>query len=420
MLDDSASRRSSSSSLANTFASNNPFNTPPEGERRDTSGNKELVVELARQEFARRESLKVQRRSTRTGESASKWRDREVTRVTAPDVKAVHDRYDSLRRQYAGSSNRREKERERESDYTGGAFDLQKQIQALSIQSGALHDGYSSRRDSGGHTRASDKRDSGGRVTSRGDWKVNYPSVPKRTSAPSNVEPLPKFPPSLTDYSRKSPYASSEPKSPPPLPPLPDSFLPPTVPKKTPLRSSSPPPQSSLPSLPSLPFSLAKPSPPPPPKLPTELTEPHSTKSARRASTYEFKTSARLESGQRLRTIFLPANMRFKFLEIAQPNTVRGLETCGVLCGTLIQNALFISRLVIPEQVVTSDTCDMTDEEELFKYVDGEDLMVLGWIHTHPTYECFMSSVDLHNHCSYQLMLPESIAVVCAPKYEPS
>src|SRR5690606_19690135 len=128
---------------------------------------------------------------------------------------------------------------------------------------------------------------------------------------------------------------------------------------------------------------------------------------------YEFKTTARLESGQRLRTIFLPSNLRHKFLEMAYSNTRRGLETCGLLCGTLIQNALFISRLVVPEQDVTSDTCTMKDEEELFAYVSGEDLMVLGWIHTHPTYECFMSSVDLHNHCGYQLMLPESIAIVC-------
>jgi len=41
--------------------------------------------------------------------------------------------------------------------------------------------------------------------------------------------------------------------------------------------------------------------------------------------------------------------------------------------------------------------------------------MVLGWIHTHPTQTCFMSSRDLHTHCGYQVMMPESIAVVCAP-----
>ncbi|CAN0515532.1 unnamed protein product, partial [Ectocarpus sp. 8 AP-2014] len=42
-------------------------------------------------------------------------------------------------------------------------------------------------------------------------------------------------------------------------------------------------------------------------------------------------------------------------------------------------------------------------------------LITLGWIHTHPKQDCFMSSVDLHTHCGYQLMLPEAVAVVYAP-----
>ena len=44
---------------------------------------------------------------------------------------------------------------------------------------------------------------------------------------------------------------------------------------------------------------------------------------------------------------------------------------------------------------------------------------MLGWIHTHPTQTCFMSSRDLHTHSGYQVMLPESIAIVCAPSKEP-
>lgn len=36
---------------------------------------------------------------------------------------------------------------------------------------------------------------------------------------------------------------------------------------------------------------------------------------------------------------------------------------------------------------------------------------------THPTQTAFLSSVDLHTHCSYQMMLPESIAIVCSPKF---
>lgn len=38
-------------------------------------------------------------------------------------------------------------------------------------------------------------------------------------------------------------------------------------------------------------------------------------------------------------------------------------------------------------------------------------------IHTHPSQTAFLSSVDLHTQLSYQLMLPEAIAIVIAPKY---
>lgn len=130
---------------------------------------------------------------------------------------------------------------------------------------------------------------------------------------------------------------------------------------------------------------------------------------------YTFEPSAYLENGTPLRTIFLPPSLRHRFLDIALSNTRANLETCGILCGTLISNALFISKLVIPDQESTSDTCEMTNESDLFDFVDGEDLMVLGWIHTHPTQTCFMSSRDLHTHCGYQVMMPESIAIVCAP-----
>ena len=137
-------------------------------------------------------------------------------------------------------------------------------------------------------------------------------------------------------------------------------------------------------------------------------------------SNYNFKATATLENGTALRTVFLPIGLRSVFLTYALNNTTANLETCGILCGTLISNALFISKLVIPEQESTSDTCETVNESELFDYCDREDLMVLGWIHTHPTQTCFMSSRDLHTHCGYQVMMPESIAIVCAPSRNPS
>lgn len=136
-------------------------------------------------------------------------------------------------------------------------------------------------------------------------------------------------------------------------------------------------------------------------------------------SSFTFKPSAYLENGTPLRTVFLPPELRFQFLQLAASNTNRNLETCGILCGTLVSNALFISRLLVPEQTSTSDTCETINETAIFEYCESEDLMVLGWIHTHPTQTCFMSSRDLHTHCGYQVMLPESIAIVCAPSQSP-
>lgn len=134
---------------------------------------------------------------------------------------------------------------------------------------------------------------------------------------------------------------------------------------------------------------------------------------------FTFKPAAFLENGAPLRTIFLPTPLRKHFLAAASANTRLNLETCGILCGILKNNALFITRLVIPAQTSTSDTCEMTNESDLFDYCDKEELMVLGWIHTHPSQTCFMSSRDLHTHVGYQVMMPESIAIVCAPSKSP-
>ena len=145
----------------------------------------------------------------------------------------------------------------------------------------------------------------------------------------------------------------------------------------------------------------------------------HTDAPSLKPSEFTFKPAAYLESGTPLRTVFLPPDLRHRFMAVAAPNTARNLETCGILCGTLISNALFISKLVVPEQISTSDTCETVNEGALFDYVDSEDLMVLGWIHTHPTQTCFMSSRDLHTHAGYQAMLPESLAIVCAPSKQP-
>ncbi|OXB54590.1 hypothetical protein ASZ78_004091, partial [Callipepla squamata] len=118
-----------------------------------------------------------------------------------------------------------------------------------------------------------------------------------------------------------------------------------------------------------------------------------------------------------LRGVILPRDLCHRFLLLAEANTLRGIETCGILCGKLTRNEFTITHVIVPKQSSGPDYCDMENVEELFGIQDQFDLLTLGWIHTHPTQTAFLSSVDLHTHCSYQLMLPEAIAIVCSPKH---
>ncbi|KAF3789784.1 AMSH-like ubiquitin thioesterase 3 [Nymphaea thermarum] len=113
--------------------------------------------------------------------------------------------------------------------------------------------------------------------------------------------------------------------------------------------------------------------------------------------------------------LHLPVKIMEDFMRLAQKNTKRNLETCGILAGSLKNRKFSITTLIIPKQESTSDTCQTTNEEEIFDVQDQRSLFPLGWIHTHPTQSCFMSSVDVHTHYSYQIMLPEAIAIVMAP-----
>ncbi|XP_061561246.1 AMSH-like protease isoform X3 [Phycodurus eques] len=120
---------------------------------------------------------------------------------------------------------------------------------------------------------------------------------------------------------------------------------------------------------------------------------------------------------EHLRRTLLPRTLTSRFLLLADRNSARGIETCGVLCGRLQRDALAVTHVVVPKQSAGPDFCAMEDVEELFGFQDKHQLLTLGWIHTHPTQTVFLSSVDLHTHAAYQLMLAEAIAIVCAPKH---
>ncbi|KAF9071868.1 hypothetical protein BDP27DRAFT_462410 [Rhodocollybia butyracea] len=144
----------------------------------------------------------------------------------------------------------------------------------------------------------------------------------------------------------------------------------------------------------------------PPPPIPSE------TKPTASASPPETHNG--------LKIVHLPRDCLHRFLTIAKVNTARDRETCGLLLGRDHGRRFVVTTLLIPKQHATSDTCTMDEEELILQVTEERGLITLGWIHTHPSQSCFMSSVDLHTHSGFQRMLPESFAVVCAPSSVPN
>ncbi|PKY08053.1 endosome-associated ubiquitin isopeptidase [Aspergillus campestris IBT 28561] len=327
--------------------------------------NKDLAVKLARTEISRRATVR----------------------------KAVHDAgispEEERRRRTAGVWGQWEHELEKDERDTNG--DLSRRIQDVRTHMDSAPADQRQNRLSKSAVRPPATSSTSG---------YKYPTVPPRQKL-SDTLPL-----SPTNRPRDDSTVRLEAPLLPPKDPLiqPALFDTPPPPRPDKVSSTPPAPPASAPPLPSK-------------VQPAEDGE--SARSKLDPSSFTFKPAAYLENGSPLRTVFLPPELRSQFLSIAEPNTRRNLETCGVLCGTLISNALFISRLIIPEQTSTSDTCETLNESAIFDYCDSEDLMMLGWIHTHPTQTCFMSSRDLHTHCGYQVMLPESFAIVCAPSKMP-
>ncbi|XP_065876167.1 AMSH-like ubiquitin thioesterase 2 isoform X2 [Euphorbia lathyris] len=116
-----------------------------------------------------------------------------------------------------------------------------------------------------------------------------------------------------------------------------------------------------------------------------------------------------------LQNIHISAQLMEAFLELARENTERDLETCGVLGAFLERDTYYVTTLIIPKQKSSSNSCEAIKEEESFAIQNERSLLPVGWIHTHPSQSCFMSSVDLHTQYSYQVMVPEAFAIVMAP-----
>ncbi|KAF9671374.1 hypothetical protein SADUNF_Sadunf12G0040700 [Salix dunnii] len=116
------------------------------------------------------------------------------------------------------------------------------------------------------------------------------------------------------------------------------------------------------------------------------------------------------------------------FMKMAKSNTDKNLETCGVLAGSLKNRKFYVTALIIPKQDSTSDSCQTTNEEEIFEVQDKRSLFPLGWIHECQKQQLLGLSVQVviiilqlvkafdYKHSSLTIMLPEAVAIVMAPR----
>eukprot|EP00898_Chlorokybus_atmophyticus_P005811 jgi/Chlat1/6230/Chrsp44S05816 len=225
--------------------------------------------------------------------------------------------------------------------------------------------------------------------------QIQYPAhvdttpaqIPDLMDMQAELEPAPGVPPSAGQYSLKGPPIAEPVEIP--------------LARIAPLHQPQIPPQEVevLTATPSLAVATSEPPPPPP----SEVADPWPG-----AADGGLKT-------KELKPLHISAKMLDEFMRLAKSNTRSNLETCAILAGKMKQGVFYITTLIVPKQEATTDSCAMLNEEELFEVQDSKELFSLGWIHTHPTQSCFMSSIDLHTHCAYQTMLSEAVAIVMAP-----
>lgn len=133
-----------------------------------------------------------------------------------------------------------------------------------------------------------------------------------------------------------------------------------------------------------------------------------------------FLNSSRYKPRIEKKPVYVNSDLVDKFIRLAEHATSRNRETMGILAGkTTSLDGYIVTHLIIPDQTGTHDSCETLDYENLAKEMIQEDLTQLGWIHVHPKFEVFLSSVDMHTQLVPQQQLPEYFAIVWSPVGNP-
>ena len=97
------------------------------------------------------------------------------------------------------------------------------------------------------------------------------------------------------------------------------------------------------------------------------------------------------------KTILVPHDLIDHFQAIAQNHTENGVELGGVLAGMDTGEGFRFTDLIIPHQMCFSDRYEIFDEHQIADYFErNSEKILLGLVNTHPRWDSFLSSVDLH------------------------
>ena len=115
-----------------------------------------------------------------------------------------------------------------------------------------------------------------------------------------------------------------------------------------------------------------------------------------------------------------------EFVKASQPMKKRhDIEFMGYLLGTVEEEtrAVNVTGLYIPEQTGERDKVQQSSENTnlaLLGVTQEQNACVVGWVHSHPTFDAYLSSVDQHQQAHIQSGVNHAVAVVFDKDDDPS
>ena len=123
----------------------------------------------------------------------------------------------------------------------------------------------------------------------------------------------------------------------------------------------------------------------------------------------------------------IPKKVLDEFVKASQPmkKTRNDIEFMGFLLGTIEEDTkvVKVTCVFIPKQAGECDKVGQTSEKTnlaLLNASEKHNACLVGWVHSHPTFDAYLSSVDLHQHAQIQDSVDHAVAVVFDKNDDPS